>query len=126
MAPVARPAAGPVEQTVDGVRIRLDPGDLQPRKPAALRFTLTDAATGMPIGDLEPFLGAPAHMLMVNADLTEAIHGHPEEYADAGADRSIVTFDPLIPHAGVYKVWVQFQRKGRVLAAAFVVDAAER
>jgi hypothetical protein len=61
-------------------------------------------------------------MLMVAADLTEAIHGHPE---DRGP-QSTVTFEPLIPAAGTYKLWVQFQRQGQVLTAPFVIQVTER
>ena len=60
------------------------PGSRQGGK-AVVRFTLADASTGAPVTDLEPFLGAPGHMLVVNADLTEAIHAHPEERGDTRA-----------------------------------------
>jgi hypothetical protein len=122
LAPVPVPQPGPAEQVAHGVRIRLEVGELAPRKAASLRFTVTDAATGKPANDLEPFLGAAAHMLIVRADLTEAIHGHPDEQ-DAS---SVVTFDPLMPTAGTYKMWVQFQRAGQVLTAPFVIEVRDR
>ena len=122
MAPVPDPPAGPAERIVDGVRIAMDAGELAPRKPAGLRFTVTEALSGYPVTDLEPFLGAPAHLLIVRTDLTEAIHGHPDE-DDTG---SIVSFDPLMPTSGTYKLWVQFQRKGKVLTAPFVIEVPDR
>ena len=72
--------------------------------------------------DLERFLGAPAHLLIVTSDLTEAIHGHPEEQAVSAA----ITFEPVLPASGFYKVWVQVQRKGRTVTAPFVIRAHER
>jgi hypothetical protein len=55
---------------------------------------------------------------MVPADLSEAIHGHPDErFTESG-----LTFTPLVPRAGRYKLWVQFQRGQRVSTAAFVID----
>ena len=60
--------------------------------------------------DLEPFLGAAGHMLIVNAELTEASHAHPERQAARGPS---VSFHPLMPAAGLYKLWVQFQRGPR-------------
>lgn len=122
MAPVPDPPVGPPEQILDGVRIRLDTGELAPRKEAGLRFTISDEATGEPVTDLEPFLGAPAHMLIVRADLTEVIHGHP----DRQDVPSVIEFDPLMPTAGIYKLWLQVQRKGKVLTAPFVIRVAER
>src|SRR5262249_35804623 len=75
------------------------------------------------VTDLEPFLGAAGHMLLVNAVLTEALHVHPEEQSGAS---STVTFLPLLPAAGVYKLWVQFQRRGRILTVPFVIGVADR
>jgi hypothetical protein len=110
------------EKTVDGVRIRMEVVDLVAGKRGTLRFRLADASSGNPISDLEPFLGAPGHMLIVNETLTDSIHGHPEESQTVGP---LVTFNPLIPAPGTYKLWVQFQRSGRVITAPFVLGASE-
>jgi heavy metal-binding protein len=110
------------ERTVDGLRIELHAGPIVPLRPSALRFVVSDAATGEPVTDLEPYLGAAAHLLVVSPDLTTAIHGHPEGQQAAG---SAIVFDPVLPAAGVYKMWVQVQRKGRVITAPFVIHAAE-
>lgn len=109
------------EKVEQGVRIRLEATGLKAGKEATLKFTLTDAYSNGPVSDLEPFLGAPGHMLIVNTDLTEASHVHPEEPATRGP---VVTFLPLMPSAGLYKVWLQFQRQGSVHTVAFVVTVA--
>ena len=70
--------------------------------------------------DLEPYLGASAHLLVVPVDLTEALHGHPTE---DGRGPSIA-FAPLVPREGRYKVWIQFQRGGKVSIAAFVIPVS--
>jgi hypothetical protein len=59
---------------------------------------------GAAVCDLEPFLGAPGHMLIVNADLTEAVT-YIEEPATRGP---VITFQPLMPAASTYKLWLQF------------------
>jgi heavy metal-binding protein len=112
-------AAGPQEQTVDGVRVALDTGGATALRRAALRFTFSDARTGEPLRDLEPYLGASAHLLIVSPDLTTAIHAHPDGPPVVGP---VVTFDPVIPKAGVYKLWVQIQRRGAVVTAPFVIE----
>jgi hypothetical protein len=111
-----------VERTINGVRIRLESAALKAGREGLLRFTLSDAATGAPVTDLEPFLGAPGHMLIVNADITEADHVHPEEPASRGPS---ITFQPLLPAGGLYKLWVQFQRAGVVATVPFVVVVEE-
>ena len=109
---------GPAETIVDGVRVRVVEADLAAGKSGSLQFALFDASSDAPITDLEPFLGAPAHLLIVKPDLTEAIHGHPEAQATGGPT---VSFDPRMPAPGLYKLWVQFQREGTVSTAEFVV-----
>jgi hypothetical protein len=102
-----------------GVRVKLEASGLKAGKEATLRFTLSDAATNAPISDLEPYLGAPGHALLVKTDLTESNHVHPEEPATHGP---VITFQPLMPAAGLYKVWLQFQRRGTVATVPFVVS----
>src|SRR5262249_4447407 len=114
----ARSASG--EKVVDGMRIALEAAGLMAGRKAALHFRLTDMA-GAPITDLEPFLGAPAHVLVVRNDLQESVHAHPEERATAGP---VVTVDPLLPSSGVYKLWAQFQRQGKVTTVSFVFEVA--
>jgi hypothetical protein len=118
-----RLAAGPRERVADGIRFVLDAPEVRARRAATLRVTMTDANTGEPLTDLEPYLGAPAHLLIVNADLTDAVHGHPLETDTRGPT---VTFEPLMPVEGMYKLWVQVQRQGRVVTVPFVVEATER
>ncbi|MEO5897190.1 MAG: heavy metal-binding domain-containing protein [Vicinamibacterales bacterium] len=111
---------GDLTATVGGVRFSLEPKQVEPGREACLTITMSDEQTGAPVTDLQPFLGAPAHMLVVRADLSDAIHGHPEEIGTGGPT---VTFHPLIPADGVYKVWIQIQRGGKVITAPFLVSA---
>jgi hypothetical protein len=113
--------AEPRVVSTHAVRITMQTEDFAAGKYACLTFTVTDATTGKPVTDLEPYLGAPAHMLLVRADLTDAVHAHPEEIATGGP---VVSFHPLVPAAGDYKLWVQFQRAGRVITESFWLRTA--
>jgi hypothetical protein len=112
------PAVDLAPQTVDGMRVRLDASKVTAGDTKAMTFRIEDAASGAPVTDLEPYLGAGAHLLIVPIDLTEAIHGHPTEDGHGPA----VSFAPLVPRAGRYKVWIQFQRGGKVSTASFIID----
>src|SRR4051812_23567540 len=104
------PAIDMAPKIVDGVRVSADVSQVKPGDTRPLAFRFDDAATGAAVTDLQPYLGAAAHLLIVSVDLTEAVHGHPDEqFRDAG-----ITFTPLVPRAGRYKAWIQFQRAGRV------------
>jgi hypothetical protein len=109
----------PNEQVAGGLRIRMDARSPGPRRAASIRFDVADSSTGQPVTDLEPYLGAPGHLLIADNELTVAIHGHPEGVATAGP---MVAFSPVLPVSGRYKLWVQFQRKGEVVTAPFVID----
>lgn len=109
--PAVTPAA-----VVEGIRFALVAADVKAGRRASLTFTLSDVNTGAAVADLEPFLGAPAHMLLVRTDLGDAVHGHPEELVTRGPT---VTFHPLVPADGAYKLWIQVQRGGRVITVPF-------
>ena len=111
------------ERVVDGIRVQLASRDVKAGREGMLRFTLSDASSEAPVTDLEPFLGAPGHMLIVNPDLTEADHVHPDEPTVHGPS---ITFQPVFPTGGFYKLWLQFQRKGIVTTTSFVVSVNER
>ena len=100
----------------NGLHVDLKIEDLAPGKHACLTFRVTDKVTGAAVSDLEPYLGAPAHMLLVRGDLSDAIHAHPEEQGSQGP---AVSFHPLIPAPGSYKGWIQFQRRGKISTIPF-------
>ncbi len=110
---------------VQGVAARsaVEEGDLFAGRWSRLKVDLTDAATGAPIGDWEPWLGAWAHLFSIRQGATEPMHAHPDDDSIVrAADSTSVTFDVLFPRAGRYGVWVQLQRKGVVITLPFVVD----
>lgn len=111
---VKPPAADTVPKSVEGLRFTLDTSKLKAGSALPLVVNIADAATGGEVPDLEPYLGARAHMLLVSSDLTEAIHGHPE---DDG--RPALTFTPIVPRPGDYKMWIQVQRRGAVVTVPF-------
>lgn len=74
-----------------------------------------------PADGLEQYLGAWGHMLAASSDLVDLIHTHPF-LADGGPQ---VQFNMIFPRPGVYRLWVQFQRKGVVGAAVFTVPVSE-
>ncbi len=70
---------------------------------------------------LEPYLGAWGHMLAASEDLIDMIHTHPA--FDQGGPT--VQFNLIFPRPGIYRVWVQFQREGKVNTVAFNIPVVE-
>jgi hypothetical protein len=115
-----------LEAKVDhGVRVVLIPPDRRARREQLLTFEMTNAATGAPITDLEPYLGATGHLLVASADLSTVFHSHPvAEVSSHSGPRTV--FQALLPRAGMYRLWMQFQRGGRVSTVSFTIPIEER
>jgi len=97
------------------VSLRMEPAEPLPGRKTMMFFSIT------PGDGLEQYLGAWGHMLAVSSDLIDTVHEHPI-YADG---RPEVQFDVYFPREGMYRVWVQFQRKGVVNTVAFTVPVKE-
>ena len=117
-------------KTLAGVRfeLTLNPAEPVGGKPATLKYHLTDEKTGEPVKDLQPYLGAWGHTLILSEDASDYIHSHPTETIPDGADRTKifggpdVSFDAFFPRPGRYRVWSQFQRQGKLITVAFTIN----
>jgi Cu+-exporting ATPase len=132
-APAVQPLiVGPRTVTVDGVRV-----DLQgtPRAGAAsdLTFRVTDGATGRPLDDLQPYLAAAGHVVIMRGDGLTFAHEHADVRDGNGNPVFALpglTFGPVLPvHVhldtpGTYRLWTQFRlADGTVITAPFTVHA---
>ncbi len=91
----------------------------EPERPVAGLLTLLFFELNTARG-LQKFLGAWAHMLAVKDDLVTMIHGHPS-IADGGRR---IQMNVIFPEPGMYRVWVQVRRKGRVSTLPFTIEAS--
>ena len=112
------------DKIVSGTHVRLTMPDPIAGREQLITFHLTDADDGAPIHDLEMFLGAPGHLLLVSADLSVAMHQHPTPELAPLRDSSVV-FQVLFPRRGMYRLWAQFQRSGRIITVPFTVGARD-
>ncbi|MBA3320580.1 MAG: cupredoxin domain-containing protein [Pyrinomonadaceae bacterium] len=139
-------------KTVDNLRVTMKPDNtLRAGSEVMLNFAVADQKTGKPVTDLQPYLGALAHFVIISEDGTDFLHAHPMEKTEAIANQgggdhnamshahgnegqssnsasqataSEVAAHTSFPRAGLYKVWAQFQRGGRVTTVPFVVRVA--
>ena len=95
--------------------VSINPGDQE----TAVRFHLIDA-TGQSVGDVQPYLGAMGHLVIISADGREYVHAHPLSEAKT-APNGVVEFAAHFPKSGIYKAWGQFQRDGSVFTVPFVM-----
>jgi plastocyanin len=114
---------------VNGIHFELkfDPATPVAGKSALLKYHLTDARTGQPVHDLQPYLGAWGHTLILSEDATDYLHSHPTGMIPEDADRSKlktgadVDFDTFFPRPGNYRIWSQFQRNNQLTTVSFNV-----
>ncbi len=117
-------------KTADGVRV-----EILNERPTVLggeevdfMFKFTDAAKDTPITDLERYLGAFGHLLILSEDMTEYVHAHPREETQPDPNKPPtggpeVLFDALLPKSGLYRAWLQFQRQGKLSTVSFTFAA---
>ena len=115
------------------------PSPLKAGEDSMLHFQVRDAK-GKPIKDLQPYLGAMGHCVILSQDTESYLHSHPMEGGEkhdmskmgemgemkhaappksGGPD---VMFHTNFPKPGLYKTWGQFRHKGQIITAAFVVN----
>ena len=101
----------------DGVRVELE-GDAEADGRSDLEFPSTDAETGRPVDDLQPYLAAAGHVVVMRADGTTFAHEHAEVTDASGRPVFALpgqTFGPELdvhaefPTAGTYRLWAQFR-----------------
>lgn len=117
------------------------PMPLQAGQDTMLHFQVRDAK-GKPVKDLQPYLGAMGHAVILSSDTKQYLHSHPmaegaehdmskmgkmdmSKMKEAPTPKSggpDVMFHTNFPTSGQYKVWGQFMHKGQIITAAFVVN----
>lgn len=116
-----RPPAVDQELTrgVDGITATLKPSaELVAGKDLFLKFDLIDTGSGKPVDDLQDYLGAKAHLVIISEDLKQFVHAHPL----AQSVPNSVTAHVKFPASGKYRIWTQFQRRDRIIIIPFTVE----
>lgn len=101
------------------VALTMTPNPPQVNDETTLTFTLSK--DGLPLTDVEPFLGAGGHCVILSEDTQNYLHSHPTEMGGERFGPNIV-FHAKFPRPGVYKIWGQFKHKGKPLTADFIVQ----
>jgi hypothetical protein len=105
------PAPQPTAVSDGGYDVRLDAGRVRPGAEADLRFTITK--DGVPVRT-EPYLGAGGHLVALRDGDLAFLHVHPMDDS--------VAFAATFPTEGRYRLFLQFQHKGRVQTVAFTQE----
>ncbi|GAA2877551.1 hypothetical protein GCM10010472_39130 [Pseudonocardia halophobica] len=117
-APVEHPTSRTAE--VDGYQVRLD-GELTPGRSSPLTLTVT--RDGVPVNDLQPYLGAYGHLVALRSTDLAYLHVHPDGSPGDGrtAPGPQIRFVAEVPSAGSYRLFLDFQHAGTVRTAKFTL-----
>ncbi|MBI4748287.1 MAG: hypothetical protein HY774_07340 [Acidobacteria bacterium] len=110
------------EMTVDGVKVSRQDANIVPARKTSLLTFLLNKPTGEKVTDVEPYLGAMGHLIMINQDSQTFVHSHPDERDATNGKNGSITFLVRPPKPGLYRGFFEFQRNGKVSRAEFVFE----
>ncbi|MBD2293643.1 hypothetical protein H6G06_09115 [Anabaena sphaerica FACHB-251] len=87
----------------------------------SLNFDLKDSKN-QPIKDLQPYLGERGHLVIIKSSspLTTADYIHAHAIKNTTDEK--IQFHTKFPQSGTYKMWMQFNRNGKIRTADFWVN----
>lgn len=137
------------EKTIEGLKFVMKPdADLVAGKELMLNFSVFDEKSNKPVTDLDKYLGEYAHFVIISQDLKEFVHAHPMSKMDNSKEEideskphshnsetemkdmkmpspSEISAHTSFPQSGLFKIFAQFQRGGKVITVPFVVNVKE-
>ncbi len=106
-------------KAIDDKEIELTLSSTKANEEVTLVFNISDAQTKEGIRNLEQYLGAVGHVVILSEDAEQYLHVHPVEEKATGPKAEFMT---SFPKSGTYKIWGQFQHQGKVFTVPFVVN----
>ncbi len=106
---------------VDDYKVTLQNGaDLQTNRHQPLEILVEKGGKRLSESDIEPYLGATAHIAMISNEDKSFLHIHPSSHREFP-----IYAETSVEKQGVYRIWVEFKTHGKVHTADFTVNVAE-
>jgi hypothetical protein len=108
--------------------VTYDPPRFTPALHSHMTFHLTRAGSNEAVTDLQTYLGAFGHALIVSEDLVHSVHSHPIDMPPQNADFEglrggpDVIFEALMPEPGRYRAWAQFRYHDEIYTFPFTFE----
>ena len=105
---------------IDGYTVSLLNGeDLKTNRSQDLKFAIEKKEKKFQVADMQDYLGATAHIVMISQIDKDFLHIHPM------SDKQYPIYAQTnIQKPGVYRIWVQFKIDGKLQTADFTVNVA--
>ncbi|WP_139926193.1 heavy metal-binding domain-containing protein [Hymenobacter sp. DG01] len=84
-----------------------------------LGMSITIQKDGQPVTDLDNYLGALGHVVVISQDTERYLHVHPNDQADKGPR---IGFNTNFEAPGLYRVFLQFNHGGKIHTGDFTIN----
>lgn len=84
-----------------------------------VKYILSIQRTSQIVENLEPYLGAMGHSVILREDTLDFIHAHAESTESTVGS---ISFETTFPEPGKYKIFSQFQHEGIVMTSEYVIE----
>lgn len=96
---------------------------IDPPTEKGLRYILSIKKEGQPVKDLQPYLGAMGHSVLLNTKTLNYVHTHAGEKDVQKVSRGPNLFFSTKPlEKGTYKAFTQFQHEDNVITSEYVFE----
>jgi len=107
--------------TVDGFTVTLLNGeDFKTNRNQGLQFSVEKDGKKLEEKDMQNYLGATAHIVMISKTNKDFLHIHP-----VSKENFPIYAETLIKKAGLYRLWAQFKINNVVHTADFTITVSE-
>ena len=133
-----------VAKMADGLEITMD-SDRKALRRVPISFSISVREGGQPVTDMQPYLGAVFHAVIISADTRQFAHTHGDVAGGlmAGDKGGMVMgggmamptppprfgpdleFTHTFMQPGLYRIWVQLQRKGQIYTVSYDVQVSK-
>ncbi|NVO86273.1 heavy metal-binding domain-containing protein [Hymenobacter terrestris] len=84
-----------------------------------LGMKIVISKNGQPVTDLDNYLGALGHVVVISEDTERYLHVHPNDQADKGP---AIGFNTNFEAPGLYRVFLQFNHDGKIHTGDFTIN----
>ena len=84
-----------------------------------LGMKITLSKNGQPVTDLDQYLGALGHVVVISEDTEHYLHVHPNDQTDKGP---VIGFNTNFEKPGLYRVFLQFNHGGQIHTGDFTIN----
>ncbi|MBV6623494.1 MAG: hypothetical protein KI793_11255 [Rivularia sp. (in: Bacteria)] len=103
------------------IDLNLSQSNIKAGKKVTLKFDLKQASNDKPVKDLKPYLGQKANLVVIKSSSSLGENDYIDTETIQKSPNNQLHFTTKFPQPGTYKLWLQFNRNGKVKTADFWV-----